>query len=165
MARKAIVDKEKILDLLNKGETTQKIAEKFKVSRQAIDLHRKEFISKGLLPDKRAVRRRKEKPTFINSIKKNEYDNPREKQSAIMHSKPTQSESAVSLDAQIDLMISAFNALKQLPFVEKELDTLKQENERIKQEIERLTNRQRKRMEQEDRWMLIKPEDIPDPSS
>ena len=165
MARKPIVDKEKIFNLLKKGETTQKIAEQFSVSRQAIDLHRKEFINKGLLPDKRAARKRREPPLFINSVKQNKFESHHEKKPIIIRSETNPFESAVSLDAHIDLMINAFDALKRLPVVEKELDILKWENERIKQEIDRLKNRQKKRLEQEDRWMLIKPEDMPDPPS
>lgn len=50
MARKAIVNKDTVLRMLREGETTQRIAEGFNVSRQAIDLYRKDFIGKGLLP-------------------------------------------------------------------------------------------------------------------
>ena len=50
MARKAIVDRNIVLQLLKEGKTSQSIAAQFGVSRQAIDLHRKEFIRTGLLP-------------------------------------------------------------------------------------------------------------------
>ncbi len=56
MARKAIVNKNIILNKLKDGETTQSIAENFNVSRQAIDLYRRDFIKKGLLPNQRALR-------------------------------------------------------------------------------------------------------------
>ena len=49
MARKAIVDRNTVLQLLKEGKTSQTIATQFGVSRQAIDLHRKEFIRTGLL--------------------------------------------------------------------------------------------------------------------
>ena len=49
MARKAIVDRNTVLQLLKEGKTSQNIATQFGVSRQAIDLHRKEFIRTGLL--------------------------------------------------------------------------------------------------------------------
>ena len=59
MARKAIVDKDIVLNMLKGGETTQHIADEFNVSRQAIDLYRRDFIKKGLLPNQRATRTRK----------------------------------------------------------------------------------------------------------
>jgi hypothetical protein len=161
MARKAIVDKEIILDLLKKGETTQRIAERFKVSRQAIDLHRKKFIKKGLLPDKRAARNRKDSveiPIYSNDFK---TENITVEQPGFVKTQTPRQESIESLDAQIDLIIKAFNALKRLTVLEKELDTLKQENEAAKLEIERLKAQENKRLEQEKRWMLINTEDMP----
>ena len=56
MARKAIVDRDIVLICLREGKTTQYIAEQFGVNRQAIDLHRRDFISRGLLPNQRAAR-------------------------------------------------------------------------------------------------------------
>lgn len=167
MARKAIVDKDIILELLKKGETTQRIAERFKVSRQAIDLHRKEFINNGLLPDRRAARTRKEPIESIDSTKNIGNENPTFEQSVLIKSNIPSQEiiETVSLDAQIDLIISAFNALKRLPVVEKELENLKQENEKAKIEIERLKGLENKRIDQEKRWMLINTEDMPDSSS
>ena len=165
MARKAIVDKDIILDLLKKGETTQRIAERFKVSRQAIDLHRKEFINRGLLPDRKAERTRKEPTILINSTSTIDAENSNVHRSTLIKPIMNTPESIESLDTQIDLMINAFNALKRLPSIEKELEDLKHENEKAKQEIERLKNREKKRLEQENRWMLLKAEDITDPSS
>ena len=49
MARKAIVDRNTVLQLLKEGKTSQSIANQFGVSRQAIDLYRKEFVRTGLL--------------------------------------------------------------------------------------------------------------------
>jgi hypothetical protein len=161
MARKAIVDKNKILNLLKKGETTQRIAERFKVSRQAIDLHRKEFIKNGLLPDKRAARTRKEQVEFINPQKEIDTQSPTVQQQDLTQSKIPAQEDIESLDAQIDLIISAFSALRRLPAVEKELEVLKEENDKVKQEIERLKARANKRVDQENRWMLINNE-LPD---
>ena len=51
MTRKAVVDRDTILNMLREGKTTQNIAEKYGVSRQAIDLHRRDYIKKGLLPN------------------------------------------------------------------------------------------------------------------
>jgi hypothetical protein len=161
MARKAIVDKEIILDLLKKGETTQRIAERFKVSRQAIDLHRKEFINNGLLPDKRAERTRKYTIEYSTSAGDVENEQNSVQQPELMNAQASRQESGESLDAQIDLIINAFNALKRLTVLEKELDTLKKENEAAKLEIERLKTQENKRLNQEKRWMLINTEDMP----
>ena len=111
MARKAIVNKDEILSMLREGKTTRSIAEKFNVSRQAIDLHRKDFIKKGLLPDKRAAR-----------VKEPVKESSPQTQSLISTSPPQPPGDADSLDAQIDLMISAFNALKRLPQLEKDIE-------------------------------------------
>ena len=161
MARKAIVDKEIILDLLKKGETTQRIAERFNVSRQAIDLHRKEFISNGLLPDRRAARTRKEPVDTSSHEKEIGNINIDIQQPVLIKTQTSQQETIESLDAQIDLIINAFNAHKRLTVLEKELDTLRQENEAAKNEIERLKTQENKRLDQEKRWMLINTEDIP----
>ena len=161
MARKAVVDKDIILDLLKMGETTQRIAERFKVSRQAIDLHRKEFINKGLLPDKRAARKRKEQVEFISPHKKIEFEKRPEQQLILNKSKIPVQENIESLDTQIDLIINAFNALKRLPTLEKELEILKKENEKARQEIEHLKALENKRLDQENRWISINTE-LPD---
>jgi len=161
MARKAIVDKDIILDLLKKGETTQRIAERFKVSRQAIDLHRKEFINNGLLPDKRAARTSEEKSTTVSSQMETESETPEESPPVLTPAKKTEKETIESLDTQIDLIISAFNALKRLPAIEKELEILKRENDEAKREIERLIARENRRLEQENRWISINTE-LPD---
>lgn len=143
MARKAIVNKDIILSMLKEGGTTQRIAEKFNVSRQAIDLYRRDFIEKGLLPNQRAVRTRKA---------------PREaapqKQKLISPRQSPPSKDIVSLDKQIDLIINAFNALKRLPQLEKEVETYKQEYENALHEIERLKENEGKRLDQESRWLL-----------
>lgn len=162
MARKPVVDKEIIFDLLKKGETTQRIAERFKVSRQAIDLHRKEFINNGLLPDKRAARNRKETIENVSNARDINDHIIHLKQPILMDTQTEPQENIESLDAQIDLIINAFNALKRLTVLEKELETIKQENEAAKLEIERLKAQENKRLSQEKRWMLINTEDMPD---
>lgn len=142
MARKAVVNKDIILSMLREGETTQSIADKFNVSRQAIDLHRRDFINKGLLPNQRAVRARKATmevmPPKQNLISPKEY--------------PPSKDVIVTLDEQIDLVINAFHALKRLPQLEKEVETYKHEYENALQEIERLKESERKRLDQESRW-------------
>ncbi|MFC1988556.1 hypothetical protein ACFLVJ_01825 [Chloroflexota bacterium] len=143
MARKATVDKDVILSLLKEGETTQRIGEKFHVSRQAIDLHRKDFIEKGLLPNLRALRMKKEPKRTA----------PQAKNDISTRESPT-SKDIASLDGHIDLMINAFTALKRLPQLEKEVETYKQEYEKALQVIERLKENEKKRLDQESRWLL-----------
>ena len=143
---------------LKDGDTTQHIAEQFKVTRQAIDLHRKDFISRGLLPDRRATR----KKNVSLSGKANGNGNGLHQPELIPQSRKRTVES-ISLDEHIDLLINAFSALKRLSVLETELAVYKRENERISREIEHLKNLEKKRLEQEQRWMLIQkdPDDKP----
>ena len=129
MARKAIVDKDKILSMLQEGKTTQSIAEIFGVSRQAIDLYRRDFISRGLLHSQRAVRTKRAD----------------RKVGEITYKIGT-------LDEQIELMITAFSALKRLPALEKEMEMYKRKYENATREIERLQEVEHKRQDQELRW-------------
>jgi len=131
MARKAIVDKDRILSMLSEGKTTQAIAEIFGVSRQAIDLHRKDFIRQGLLHDQRAARATKRTGKKVGRI----------------------THRMGSLDEQIELIIAAFGALKRLPELEKELETYKRKYEDATREIENLQAKERKRQDQELRWL------------
>ena len=142
MARRAVVNKDIVLSMLREGETTQSIADKFNVSRQAIDLYRRDFIEKGLLPNQRAVRARKATEEVMPP-----------KQNLISPRQSTTSKDIVSLDGQIDLIINALNALKRLPQLEKEIETCKQEYENAIQEIERLKESEKKRLDQESRWL------------
>ena len=143
MARKAIVNKEIILVMLKDGNTTQYIAEKFNVSRQAIDLHRRDFIKKGLLPNQRAVK-----------TKKAENKAAPQKQNLTPIGQSTPSKAIGSLDEQIDLIINAFHALKHLPQLEREVETYKQKYENALREIEHLKENEKKRLDQESRWIL-----------
>ena len=143
VARKAIVNKDIILGMLRDGETTQHIAEKFNVSRQAIDLHRRDFIKKGLLLNQRAVR--------AGKVPK---EAPFQTQNLISPMRSQPSKDIISLDEQIELIVSAFNALKRLPQLEKEAETYKQEYENALHEIERLKENEKKRLDQERRWLL-----------
>ena len=97
MARKAIVDKEIVLSMLKEGVTTQGVAEKYNVSRQAIDLYRKDFIKKGLLPDRRAARTVK-LPEEITS------GNETRTEKAVPQQSLKPSGETVTLDKQIDLL-------------------------------------------------------------
>ena len=143
MARKAIVNKDLILSMLRAGETTQRIAEKFNVSRQAIDLHRRDFIKRGVLPNERAVRTRKAPKEAAA-----------QQQNLISPRQSPPSKDIVSLDGQIDLIIDAFNALRRLPQLEEEVERYKQEYENAVHEIERLKENEKKRLDQESRWFL-----------
>ena len=143
MARKAVVNKDIVLSMLREGETTQRIAEKFNVSRQAIDLYRRDFIEKDLLPNQRAVRTRKAPKEAA----------PQKKRLISPRQSPP-SKDIISLDEHIDLIINAFNALKRLPQLEKEVETCKQEYENALHEIERLKENEKKRLDQESRWLL-----------
>lgn len=140
MARKAIVDRDIILSLLKAGETTQRIADRFNVSRQAIDLHRKDFIKRGLLPNQRAFREKKERISPESNL-----ISPRES----LPAEPA----VISLDEQIDLMINAFSALKRLPEVETELEKCRRSYEDALREIKRLKEREERRCDQERRWL------------
>ncbi len=144
MARKAIVNRDTILGLLREGKTTQDIAEKFSVSRQAIDLHRRDFISRGLLPDQRATRIRKAGKETVSP----EPQPIQSTESAADHR-------TTSLDEQVDLMINAFDALKRLPIIETELEMYKRKYEDARQEVERLRQIEQKRQEQERRWLQL----------
>ncbi len=156
MTRKAIVDRDTILNMLREGKTTQNIAEKFGVSRQAIDLHRRDFINQGLLPNQRAVRTKRVTEESVPPQRK-----------PVPPKEPVPPErNIISLDEQIDLIINAFNALKRLPELEAELESYKRKYENSVQEIERLQEREKKRDEQERRWFSVQRQsDINNPSS
>jgi hypothetical protein len=158
MARKATVDKEVILTLLKEGETTQSIAGRFGVSRQAIDLHRKEFIKQGLLPDQRAARtRRAVREPLAAEVGESPLkrtpppETPLPETGAASVAIP---EDIVSLDRQIDLIIAAFGALRRLPGIEAELGEYKQKYEQAMQEIGQLRQAAQKRRDQEQRWLM-----------
>ncbi|MFH1031363.1 MAG: helix-turn-helix domain-containing protein [Chloroflexota bacterium] len=153
MARKAVVNKDVILGLLREGETTQRIAQKFNVSRQAIDIYRKEFIKKGLLPNQRAVRKRNAKEQTVPA-----------QQNLTSSNKTPVSKDIITLDEQIELIISAFNALKRLPQLEKEVENYKHEYHDALQEIERLKEKENKRLDQESRWIVTQSKSEPKPT-
>ena len=143
MARKAVVNKDIALSMLRKGETTQNIAEHFEVSRQAIDIYRRDFINKGLLSNKRAARARKTSKEVTP-----------QKEALVYLKQFSPSKDIVSLDEQIDLLINAFQALKRLPQLEKDIELYKQQYENANKEIEKLKQIEKKRLDQESRWLL-----------
>lgn len=160
MARKAIVDRDVMLSMLRDGEPTRSIAEKFNVTRQAIDLHRRDFIEKGLLSNQRALRTRKA-PVKPAPPKQNlvspDLSAPARQTSPLTVTRSSgltlPSKGELLLDQQIDLIISAFNALKRLPQLEKELEKYKQEYASALHEMACLKENEKKRLDQESRWL------------
>lgn len=144
MARRATVDKDAILDMLRDGKSTRYIAERLGVTRQAIDLHRKGFIRSGMLPDRRAIRTRK----ITDRITSTRTETIPLREAALPEHR------VIPLDAQIDLMIEAFSALRRLPALQTELEACRRNYENAAQEIERLRQIQQKRVDQEGRWSL-----------
>lgn len=145
MARKATVDVGKVIQMLREGQSTQSVAEYFGVSRQAIDLHRHKFIQSGQLVDRRAQRRTAPSP---------EADETGVKGGP-----------AVSLDSLIELIIEAFDSLKQVPKLEAELEKYKRDYQKAAEQIELLEKAVNKRNEQEARWNLVVPPEGGKPSS
>ena len=133
MARKATVDINLVLQMLQEGRSTREVADHFSVSRQAIDLHRKKFITQGILQTKRAARAPKpiDKPPKSPSLTK-----------------------GYSLEELIDLVLEAFTALKRMPTLEADLERYKHDYETALSEIERLKQAEEKRTDQESRWLL-----------
>jgi antitoxin component of RelBE/YafQ-DinJ toxin-antitoxin module len=140
MARKPIVDRNTVLQLLKEGKTSQFIATQFGVSRQAIDLHRKEFIRTGLLPGAGTtpLPAATPKTTTPAITAKPVFD---------ITSKD------ISFDQMIDLFIKAFAALKRIPGLETELEKYRREHEDLLKQIEQLEELEKKRKEQETRWL------------
>lgn len=142
MARKAIVDRDTVLQLLKEGKTSQYIADQFGVSRQAIDLHRKEFVRIGLLQGASA-------PLPVGII------TPPAATTISEPSKPEQNikPKDITLDQMIELIIQAFSALKRIPELEAEVEKYRRDHQNLINKIEQLEEREKKRKEQETRWI------------
>jgi len=157
MARKAIVDRNIVLQLLKEGKTSQSIAAQFGVSRQAIDLHRKEFIHTGLLPGSGA-------PLPVATLAPLLVTTPVPPISAsTVPSKPLSHSIEphdVSLDQMIDLIIRAFDALKRIPELEAEMEKYRREYDGLNNKIQQLEEREKKRKEQEARWIHAQNPDV-----
>jgi hypothetical protein len=140
MARKPIVDRNTVLQFLKEGKTSQFIATQFGVSRQAIDLHRKEFIRTGLLPGActTPLPAATPKTTTPAITAKPVFD---------ITSKD------ISFDQMIDLFIKAFDALKRIPGLEAEVEKYRREHDDLLKQIEQLEELEKKRKEQETRWL------------
>ena len=152
MARKTIVDRNTVLQLLKESKSSQTIASQFGVSRQAINLHRKEFIRTGLLPPADAAPRPMATVTPVPPTETPPV-------SAIPVS-PLIKPQDVSLDRMIELMIKAFAALKRLPELENEVAKFRNEHECLLQQIAQLEESEKKRKEQETRWLQAQNQDI-----
>ena len=143
MARKAIVDRETVLQLLREGKTSQSIASQFGVSRQAIDLHRKEFVRTGVLTAARVPR----EPAPVKTPPQTPSPLP-------VTTAPVRTPKAenISLDQMIDILIRSLAAMKRLPELENEVAVLRQRHEAAIAKITELEERERKRLDQETQW-------------
>jgi hypothetical protein len=141
MARKATVDRDTVLRLLREGKTSQSIASQYGVSRQAIDLYRKQLKSPGVPA-----------PTVPTALP------PQQAEASSPPLPPTADATTltpqpqVSLDQMIELMIQAFSAMKRLPELEIELKQIREQYETVKAQISNLEEREKRRLEQESRW-------------
>ena len=151
MARKAIVNRDTVLQLLKEGKTSQSIGTQFGVSRQAIDLYRKEFVRTGLLPAADNT------PLPIATVSQvPPIDTPNVSAKPFSTSiKPQE----VSLDQMIELMIQSFAALKRLPELENEVAEFRREHEGLLKQIAQLEESEKKRKEQEARWLQAQNQD------
>jgi len=148
MARKAIVDRAVVLELLKEGKTSQSIADRFGVSRQAIDLYRKQFTREGLL-----VPAPPPAPLVAEAGGISPPDRVRSEPRApytVRSSSPPPP--GPSLDELVDLVIRAFTALKRIPELEAECTKLRNSYEDAQSQITELQSREQKRKDQEQRW-------------
>jgi len=145
MARKAIVDRDEVLRMLQEGNSTQSVADHFGVTRQAIDLHRRDFIDRGLLRNERAGRVARPVPAALTGTAAG----------------PATVTTTTRLDDLIDLVIRAFTALKRVPELEAELDQSRRDCERLRDEFERLRTEADRRRDQELRWKSALGRDVP----
>ena len=151
MARKAIVDRNTVLQLLKEGKSSQTIANQFGVSRQAIDLYRKDFTRTGLLLAVGAA----PLPITASAPVPLSAAPPISSETVLTPAKPTE----VSLDQMIDLMIKAFAALKRLPELENEVAKFRSDHEGLLKQIVQLEESETKRKEQETRWLQAQNQD------
>jgi transposase-like protein len=145
MARKAIVDRNIVLQLLKEGKTSQSIATQFGVSRQAIDLHRKEFIRSGLLPVAGTA------PLPVTTSE----PIPQITTPPVLTKAPSPAITPqdVTLDQMIELTIRAFDALRRITELEAEVEKYRRDHDELVKQIEQLEEREKKRKEQEARWI------------
>jgi len=151
MARKAIVDREIVLQLLQEGQTSKAIAERFGVSRQAIDLYRKQMPG-NTLPEIRVTQ-----PVMSGESKSGltyqHIPEPPPEPKRVPYSTGTAQTPVLSLDELVDLVIQAFSALKRVKELETDISRLRKSYDALLQQVEQLQAREQKRREQEARWI------------
>ncbi len=151
MARKAIVDRGIVLQLLQEGQTSKAIAERFGVSRQAIDLYRKQ-LSGSILPETRVTN-----PVMSgepkSSLTYQHTPGPPPESKRTPYSTGNAQTPSLSLDELVDLVIQAFSALKRVNELEMEISNLRKSYDALLQQVEQLQAREQKRKEQEARWI------------
>lgn len=137
------------------GKTSQTIASQYGVSRQAIDLYRKQFVNSGLLPETRPA-----KPVTAAEPRVGIQDTYHHTPEPVPEPKPppysTTTNTALptlSLDQMVDLIIQAFSALKRVPELKAEIAKIRKNYESVLQQVEQLQIREQKRKEQEARWI------------
>ena len=151
MARKPIVNRDVVLNMLQEGSSTQQVADHFHVSRQAIDLHRRDFIKQGVLKDIKAPRKSRRIPSPEPVMPS---ETPADNTAPETRATAAPSGATASLDDLIELLITAFAALKQVPELESQLEQYKHAYRRTLKEVERLTVDIQRRKDQEQRWNL-----------
>jgi len=152
MARKAKVDRNTVLQLLQEGQTSQAIASRYGVSRQAIDLYRKAFTAGGLLVGERATRNRPDRGLSTPYPPHQPRPVERDETPRVPYSADPPAPSQPTLDQMIELLIKALSALKRLPELEDEIARLRQDCAAATSQFTQLQEREQKRREQEQRW-------------
>jgi hypothetical protein len=150
MARKPTVNREVVLQMLREGKTSQFIGDQFGVSRQAIDLYRKQFNKEGLLAGSGV----KVNPLIASPavpVYEPRYE-PRVNRNPLPSSAISKA-SSLSLDQMVDVIIEAFSAMKRIPELEAELNQFRSQYEKALKEVEELKLKEQKRKEQEARWI------------
>ena len=137
--------------MLQEGRSTQVVAEHFGVSRQAIDLHRRDFISRRLLRNERAPRRPRSTPAAATPTA---HVAAAEAPAIAAPAPPPQGATAASLEDLIELVIRAVSALRRLPELEAELEASHRNHQKALEELESLRAEAQKRRDQELRWRL-----------
>lgn len=155
MARKAIVDRETVLQLLREGKTSQAIADRYGVSRQAIDLYRKQFVKSGLLPGIRATSALiADRPAPGVQYAAQPIPEPvPTTPPPLTYSTTPVTAPQLSLDQMVDLIIQAFSALKRVNELEAEIAQIRKSYDTLLKQVEQLQAREQKRKEQEMRWI------------
>ena len=137
--------------MLQEGRSTQVVAEHFGVSRQAIDLHRRDFISRRLLRNERAPRKRRSTPAAATPTA---HVAAAEAPAIAAPAASLRAAATASLDDIIDLVIRAVSALRRLPELEAELERSRRDYQKAIQELDSLRAEAQKRRDQELRWRL-----------